>query len=257
MDKSFIPNFNRKENDEGKRSFDDIVFFNDHGDYLVNLLKLKNLKASPKHTHGDVIEEVEASLLSGVSDNRHRDTLVINDSGTIDNWEFPGEGQIQKKIVELSSNDKYKKYPLIDLGTNGRAEIAIIAQRVGVPGVIACDIENQIEQNSLNKCKESKEYKDKNYPLLSLNIDMLELLQQLPPNSCNVSMFAINKNIIQSQEYQKKLLDELFRVVPEDGIVFGNRNIMISVSKEPNSKWKDLGKEKGFYEEYVFKKIVN
>lgn len=254
MDNSFIKNLTRKEGNEGKRSLEEIVSLNDHGDYLINLLELKALKASPKHIYGDVMKEIRDSMLTGKY-RTQRDTLVINDVSSLD-WELQGdEGMIHETIQE-ACDDSYKKYPLVDLGSNGRAEIALIAQRVGVPGVIASDIENQMKEESLEECKKHKDYKDKNYPVLNLNIDMLELLQQLPPNSCNISLFAINEDIIHSKEYQEKLLAELFRVVPEDGIVFGNYNIMSRVSQQIDSKWKDLGKENGGIDGHVFRKVL-
>jgi hypothetical protein len=241
------------KNKEEKKSLSEIVSLNDNGDFLINLLKLKDLKGSPKH--------LDKYFGMTLNDKGDVNTTLINDSGMFKNIKEDlkenEDGGLIYKLIKKLDNDSYKKYPLVDLGTNGEIEISIFAQKIGVVGVLAVDIANQIEIDDLNNIKKSERYKNKKFPVLGLNIDMLELLQQLPDNSCNVSLFSINEDIIKSKEYKKELMNQLYRIVPEDGIVINVVSIMDYIKEEFTEKWQDVIKEKGGdATNYIFRKIV-
>ena len=55
---------------------------------------------------------------------------------------------------------------------------------------------------------------------------MLEFLQQIPDKSVNISMFAIDDIIINNEIYKLKLIKEILRVVPNDGIMISSNSIL-------------------------------
>ena len=227
------------ENIKKERLLEEIVLLNDNASSLIGTLGLKKLKAQ-------------------VNYKQNFETRVINNSGMmkhekIDEYVVNRFDQFAGKLF----SENYKKYPLVDLGTNGEAYISILAQNIGVPGVVATDVENQITQDSLNSLKESDKYENKNFPVLGLKIDMLELLKQLPNNSCNVSMFAIDGIIIASEKYENELFEQLYRVVPEEGVVISRNSVLDHLSKDKLEflKWKHICDPEDDDVDVIFTKI--
>ena len=192
-----------KKSENGKEKINEIITLNDNGDFLIESLNLKNLKTTKKHP----------------LDER---TRVLNNTGTFS----PSVERLMRAKIDELQFEQYKKYPLIDIGTNGKSRISIFAQNIEVPGVIAVDIARQIDEGRFKELKETAEYKNKQFPVVGLKIDMLDLLRQIPDGTCNVSFFSIDSFVVQSNEYRKDMITELLRVVPKDGLIISESSFV-------------------------------
>lgn len=196
----FENKFESKQGNPEQRNFKDILTINDNGEDLIKSLHLEDLKASKEGAFaGDTIAYGNSSLENFKTKMSYVDNFI--------------EG------YESKFGKEYQEYPLIDLGTDGNPYISILAQSLGVKGLISIDIANQISKESLTALKDYPEYLNKDFPVVGLKIDMLEFIKQLPDNSCNISMFSIDSFIIKSDLYAIELTNHIKRVVPNEGIV--------------------------------------
>ncbi len=222
--KSYLERWNEKI-----RTFPEILAFSQNSESLVQQLNLSEVKA--KKTK-EKLEGETTNFFNTVGSTYLYFIKVMKDP----------------RIKEIIEREKeYKKYPLVDLGSNGETSIVAIAQKMGMEGVVLSDLVQHLDKEALNETSilpnaiETQtfmmlfnkimtpeiEYKIKeNYPILDLDIDMLELMEQLPDHSANVSLFSIDSDIISDLEYRKKLFKEILRVVPEGGLLLTNNSFV-------------------------------
>jgi hypothetical protein len=219
----FPPFFKKNEGKDNRieKSLEEIVIHQNNADSIIEKLNLKNIKAVK--TKSDL--------------EKSRETFLINSSGMIDyNMVFNIKQSLETIFKEnKESYFSFKNYPLVDLGSNGEfGSLSFLAESIGFNGLLISDINknSRINEEIIEKTK---------IPFIELNIDMLELVSQLPDSSSNFSLFAIDNAIIRDKNYMESLIKNIERVVPTGGLVISSNSIFEKRNiKDFNSKWKIL-----------------
>ena len=117
-------------------------------------------------------------------------------------------------FVDQLQSKAFQEYPLVDLGTGGQIDTIEFAYQIGFNGFVGIDVDRQIDP----QYSPPKEMED--FEILGIQMEMLHFLENLPDNSCNISLFGIDTFVMPINTDRNAIKKEIQRVVPKDGIIF-------------------------------------
>ncbi len=202
------------------------------------IFDIANFLVEPKIDYGGLIKATEEESKLGNWDKKALSTPYASDlENILLGFEEVGTDaeETEKERIEAISFLKERLHGkvLVNLGAGVYGSMQSLARESGTTTCI--EIDNFFPEDATDSSPSvdlSPNKKNGEMQIVTVKSDMLDFLSRLPDESACITINGIDEEIIKNKDYHRALIEEIKRVLPKGGIVFGRNSSCLYLVSE-------------------------